>query len=87
MPSNGQPSKYEPLYRYLAQLPADQATVRLTFAEIEALLGVPLSATAQTKHEYWTINIMARRNWHRHGFTARLDRVERAIDFTRQPQE
>jgi len=76
MPPTGQPSKYAPITRYLAQLPAGRRSVRLTFAEIETLIGGPLSATAQTNQSYWTTTI-----------TARLDRVERAIAFTRQPQE
>jgi hypothetical protein len=79
-----QPSEYEPLNRYLVQLPAAQATVRLTFAEIETLLSAPLAVTARTMQNYWTTNIMARKNWRRRGFRAQLDRGGGAVTFTRQ---
>jgi hypothetical protein len=41
----GRPSKYAPLTHYLAALPAD--AVRLTLAEIEAIIGVPLPSWEQ----------------------------------------
>ena len=85
MPPRGQPSKFAPLNRYLAQLPADQATVRLTFAEIEALIGAPLSLTARTTQDAWTLHPVARHNWLPHGFRASLERRAGAVTFTRTP--
>jgi hypothetical protein len=39
------PYKYDPLVRYLAALPEDQVT--LSLAEIAAIIGAPLPASAQ----------------------------------------
>jgi len=41
------PRKYDPLRRHLAGLPPEVAEVTLTFAEIEAVLGAPLPASAR----------------------------------------
>ena len=53
MPLRGQSPKYEPLRRYLAARPATESTLALTFAEIEALLGAPLPASAVASG-WWT---------------------------------
>ena len=45
MPPVG-PRKYDPLAAYLAALPVETTTVTLTLAEIEALIGAPLPASA-----------------------------------------
>ena len=47
------PSRYQPLADYLAGLPAGTAHVTLTFAAIEAILGVPLPASAGVR-SWWT---------------------------------
>src|SRR5215210_2639072 len=46
MPRPG-PRKYEPLRAYLAGQPADVGEVTLRLAEIEAIVGAPLPATAR----------------------------------------
>ena len=46
------PTKYEPLRRHLAGLPAAVREVTLTFAELEAILGTPLPATAWGR-KFW----------------------------------
>ena len=46
------PSKYEPLRRHLAGLPPDVRELTLTFAAIEAIIGVPLPATAWGR-QFW----------------------------------
>ena len=40
------PPKYAPLYAYLAGLPPEMGEVTLTFAAIEAIIGVPLPGSA-----------------------------------------
>jgi hypothetical protein len=75
--------KYGPLNRYLEALPAEQQSVTLTFAALEALLGGPLPATAQ-QTTFWARGSMARRNWQFSGFTALLDRVRHRVIFTRR---
>jgi DNA-binding XRE family transcriptional regulator len=45
-------SKYYPLFEYLRQQP-DAGLIELTFAEIEAILGQPLPATAVTTRAWW----------------------------------
>jgi hypothetical protein len=77
--------KYEPLNRYLEQRPAGQTSVRLTLAEIATLIGAPLPKSARLLPDYWSRHTMARINWRQCGFAARLDRVDRAVDFTRLP--
>jgi hypothetical protein len=46
------PSRYTPLIAYLAVQDVDQ--VRLTFTEIEAIIGTPLSLSAQLSGTMWT---------------------------------
>jgi DNA-binding XRE family transcriptional regulator len=45
-------SKYYPLFEYLRQQP-DTVPLELSFAEIEAILGQPLPATALTIRAWW----------------------------------
>jgi DNA-binding transcriptional regulator YiaG len=45
-------SKYEPLFDYLSRSEQDEIT--FAFAEIEALLGEKLPASAQTKRGWWS---------------------------------
>jgi DNA-binding XRE family transcriptional regulator len=45
-------SKYYPLYEYLTQQP-DTGLLELTFAEIEAVLGKKLPASASTTRAWW----------------------------------
>ena len=77
--------RYAPVLAVLAALPAAQPSVRLTFAELAALLSHPLPPTAHTT-SYWTHSRVAAANWQRHGWGARLDRSGPAVVFTRQPR-
>jgi hypothetical protein len=79
----GTTGKYAPLNRYLEELPAAQATARLTIAELETLLGAPLAATARRDQSYWMTYTIARNNWRRRGFRAQLDRARGVVTFTR----
>lgn len=76
--------KYLPLNRYLEELPPDQRTIRLSFKQLEEILGSPLPPSAWLAH-YWAGSTVARYNWERCGFAARLDRLERTVEFTRRP--
>ena len=75
--------KYPPLNRYLEALSLDQQSVTLTFAELEQLLGWSLPPSALLAF-YWTSTPIARINWELSGFTAKLDRLERRVSFTRR---
>ena len=62
------PRKYDPLTRYLADLTADEVT--LTFAEIEAIVGVPLPPSARNPN-FWSnapSGIFRDRPWVRAGW-------------------
>jgi hypothetical protein len=77
--------KYLQLNRYLESLDPEQSTATLTFAEIEARLGSSLPPSAWLAH-YWAGSSVARYNWERSGFAAKLDRIGRLVVFTRRPQ-
>ena len=73
--------RYVPLCQYLEQLPAEQQTVQLRLAEMETLIdgALPPSALWST---YWSGGGVARRNWRRSGWQAKLARPA-AVLFTR----
>lgn len=75
--------KYLPLNRYLERLSPTEQSVTLTFAQIEEILGAPLPASSWLSH-YWAGSTVARYNWERSGFAAKLDRLGRLVVFTRQ---
>jgi hypothetical protein len=75
-------SKYTPLVTYLAAQDGDLVT--LTFTEIEAIIGVPLSVSSQMEPSCWTYS------QHRHvrdlaavGWRSRLRVREHAVEFWR----
>ena len=87
MPRYG-PRKYDPLTAYLAALPADEVT--LTFAEIEAIVGAALPASAR-QSSYWTTTLqpLVARLWVRAGWrVARTDlsSATPAVTFARAPR-
>ncbi len=79
--------KYAPLAAYLAAYPGDH--VRLTFAQIEMLLGAPLPASAWLR-QFWT-NPTGRRTgrvqtraWLEVGWrVVAVDRAARVVTFVR----
>src|SRR5690242_19970161 len=75
-------ASYAPLQRYLQRLPPDQDEVVLTFAEIEALVGIPLRQSARINTIQWHRPGRVLR-WQRVGFNARLERWEQQVRFTR----
>ena len=88
MPPRYGPRKYDPLAAYLAALPADEVT--LTFAEIEAIVGAPLPATARLS-SFWstTPRLLVARPWLRAGWRvarAHLRSESPAVTFRRVPR-
>lgn len=77
--------RYNPLLNALDALPAAQPSVRFSFAALETLLGSPLPPIASIG-TYWSSSRVARSNWQRSGFVARLDRAGPAVIFTRRPR-
>ncbi len=76
------PSKYRLLADYLAA--NEGAEVVLTFAQIEAILGDPLSVTAQTSPSWWSGTVPPHsRTWRSLGWRARLEQRNRRVIFTR----
>jgi hypothetical protein len=77
------PSRYAPLVAYIAACPS--APVRLTFAEIEAILGRPLAVSAQVAPHFWrdahTQRFVA--DLRALGWEAHLDIRGRAVEFRR----
>jgi hypothetical protein len=78
--------KYLPLTRFLETLPPDQPSATLTFAQIEELLGARLPASAWHSH-YWLRSSVSRDNWEACGFSARLVRGERMVEFRRHDHD
>jgi hypothetical protein len=76
--------KYLPLCQYLEQLPAEQQTERLSFAEIEALIGHTFTASTSLS-SYWSGGPMAEKNWRRSGWRAKVQGPA-AVLFTRISQ-
>jgi len=76
--------KYLPLSLYLEAVTPAQASIALTFTELEAILGSSLPPSAWLAH-YWAGSSVARYNWERSGFVAKLDRLGRLVVFTRRP--
>jgi hypothetical protein len=80
------PSKYTPLADYLVALTANE--VRLTLAEIEQILGVPLSDWAHHP-PFWTNSargLFRRQPWVRAGWRVvrtELHQAEPAVTFVR----
>jgi hypothetical protein len=80
-------SVYDPLLRELGRTKAQ--TIRLTFSEIEAILGRPLPPSAY-KFSAWWGNESSRKAghtqamaWLQAGFTARVSLKQRAVEFHR----
>ena len=82
----GRPPRYAALAAHLAALPADVAHLELTFAELEAILGAPLPATAAYRSGWW-VNTMITpqsRAWLGAGWRAsRPRRFDQRVVFTR----
>ncbi len=77
-------SKYAPLVSYLRTVPPEQPSARLTYTEIEFVLGRLLPRGAWLPH-FWSGSRTARQHWEAVGFHATLDRPARTVVFTRQP--
>lgn len=81
--------KYDPLHRHLTA--SSEARLRMTFADIERVLGNTLPASAR-KHPAWWANERAtthshNRSWLDAGYeTARLDLYGQTIEFVRGPR-
>lgn len=80
-------SVYDPLLRELGRTRAQ--TIRLTFSEIEGILGRPLPPSAY-KFSAWWGNESSRKAghtqamaWLQAGFTARVSLKQRAVEFHR----
>jgi len=81
--SFGAPGKYDALERYLKALPADHVRVVLTLTEIETLIGTPLPLGALAP-QYWINGSKTRSVWKAAGFSARLPRLTRTVEFRRR---
>ncbi len=76
-------TKYQPLIDYLAAQTARAVT--LSFAQIEALIGAPLSVSASGMPTAWhRATQMHVRRWREMGWRARYDRRNQCVHFTRE---
>ncbi|MHB8577600.1 MAG: hypothetical protein ACYDCQ_19985 [Dehalococcoidia bacterium] len=73
----GDEVQYAPRMRYLAGLPAEQESVRLTLAEVEAQVG-PLPPAGRMAGSAWMAGGSMAARWRHVGFMVRLDRGGRA---------
>lgn len=79
-------SKYEPLPQFLSGKSA--SLLRLTFQEIEEILGFPLPKSAYAHEAWWSNNETGHshaRSWLRAGWrTAAIDLAARKVTFERR---
>ena len=77
----GKPRKYQPLVDYLTTQPA--AIVTVTFAEVEALIGAPLPATARQRPWWYSdgphVRMLRAAGWR----MSDGDTVRRVVTFVR----
>ncbi len=80
-------TKYQPLIDFLA-VQTDRA-VTLSFAEIEAIIGAPLSLTAMNMAMTWHTASKQPHvcRWREMGWRARYDRRNQCVHFTRDTGE
>lgn len=76
-------SKYDPLYEHL--LYSGHSQLRMTFEQIERVLGVPLPASARKLREWWANNPTGHaqaKSWHMASYkTGNVDLAGQAITF------
>lgn len=78
-------SKYQPIVDYLA-VQTEQA-VTLTFEEIEAILGGPLTEALRRDATMWSgAHYAYVRAWEKAGWSAALDRQNGCVHFIRDAQ-
>ncbi len=79
-------TKYQPLIAFLAMQRKQDVT--LTLADIEKLIGMPLSVSATNNPRIWsgtTYTYVAR--WQEMGWRARLNSKRQCVHFTRATEE
>ncbi len=77
---------YQPLLDFLAA--QTDRDVTLSFSEIEAIIGWPLSASACAMPTFWNamMNLHVRR-WRKMGWRAHYDRRNQCVHFARDAEE
>jgi hypothetical protein len=82
-------SVYDPLRDYLQQ--CNLQNLRMSFAEIEDLLGRPLPPSARRRAEWWanedpdiTAHVQCRA-WQSAGYAAEVNLTGKAVTFRRNP--
>ncbi len=85
MPVPGR-TKYQPLIAFLAT--QHERDLTLTFAEIEAIIGMPLSVSASNDCDVWHSTRQSHvRRWQEMGWRARFDRRNHCVHFMRDDEE
>lgn len=75
---------FQHLVNFLASRPLTDTMIVLSFADLEALLGEPLSRSARTKGWYWLNPTFPHvRRWLTQGWAARPQITEQVIVFSR----
>jgi len=86
LPTRTPRTKYQPLLDFLAV--QTEREVTLSLAEIEAIIGVPLSVTASITPQVWHSTAEAQVcRWREMGWSARYDRRNRCVHFARDTEE
>ena len=79
--------KYEPLGVYLAAIPASQASVTLTFSEIESIIGAELPPSAVEHRAWWANQETGSRapHWQAAGFKVdKVNQQQKIVLFCRE---
>lgn len=78
-------TKYAPLGKYLAKLPASTAEVILTFAEVERIVGRRLPASAREYRVWWANQKGGSRayHWQDAGFKSAVNMTRQTVRFYR----
>ncbi len=80
------PTKYQPLFDFLAEATDDE--VVLTFTEVATRIGGPLPESAILRPAWWANQSFAQvQTWRAMGWQARADRDNQRVRFTRNAEE
>jgi hypothetical protein len=82
-------NQYDPLYKWLSR--CKQTSARMSFSELEQILGFPLPDTATLRPQWWANEQSSKtrhvqcKAWLDAGFNAHPNLSDEIVVFTKQP--